>query len=93
MTDEDLLIRAQRAREVLENPLLAEALAHYEQEVTAQWKASPLRDEAGQLKLRLMLAAHEHFRTYLETTMAAGKLARVKQPTIPERVMSLVGAR
>lgn len=91
MTDEELLARANRAKEVLENPLLVEALVHYEQEITSQWKASPLRDEAGQLKLRLMLAAHDHFRTYLETTMESGKLARVKQPTIPERVMSLVG--
>lgn len=89
MTDEELLIRAQRAREVLENPLMAEALDHYEAEITSQWKASPLRDVEGRERLRLMLAAHEHFQTYLTNTMAAGKLARVKQ-TIPERVMSLV---
>ena len=91
MTDEELLIRANRAREVLENPLLEEALAHYEQEIVSLWKASPLRDVEGRERLRLMLAAQEHFRTYLTNTMAAGKLARVK-PTTAQRVMSLVGA-
>jgi hypothetical protein len=91
MTDEELLVRANRAKEVLDNPLLIEALAHYEQEITSQWKASPLRDVEGRERLRLMLAAHEHFQSYLTSTMEAGKLARVRQPTIPERVMSLVG--
>lgn len=84
MTDEDLLIRAQRAREVLENPLLSEALEHYETEIVTAWKNSPLRDVEGRERLRVMLETHKAFREYLHNTMEAGKLARITPASRPD---------
>lgn len=91
MTDEELLVRANRAREALENPVLIEALEHYEQEITSQWKQSPLRDVDGRERLRLMLAAHEHFKTYLHSTLESGKLAKVT-PGAPSWISRIVGS-
>jgi hypothetical protein len=91
MSDEELLVRANRAKEALENPLVQEALDHYEQEIVSQWKASPLRDADGREKLRLMLEAHKHFKTFLTSTLESGALAKVIQPTLPHRVMQIVG--
>lgn len=91
MTDEELLIRANRARELLENPVLQEAMAHYELEILNAWKNSPLRDAEGREKLRLMLDAHQKFKTFLENTLEAGKLAKVVQPTLAQRALSIVG--
>jgi len=93
MTDDQLLIRANEARQLLESSLLQEALDHYEQEIIQAWKTSPLRDEEGQRKLRLMLDAQAKFRSYLTNTLQSGKLAKVIEPTITDRVMSMVGRR
>lgn len=83
MTDEELLVRANRAREALENPVLQEALDHYEQELVLAWKKSPQRDQDGRERLHLMLTAHRAFREYLENTLESGKLARITPPSKP----------
>lgn len=93
MTDDEILIRANRAAELLDNPILSEALQAYETEITEAWKNSPLRDAEGREKLRQMLEAHRKFTTFLVNTMESGKLARVIEPTARDRVMSLIGRR
>jgi hypothetical protein len=84
MTDEELLIRANRAKEALENPLVQEALEHYEQEIVTAWKNSPLRDVEGRERLRVMLETHRAFREFLQNTMESGKLARITPPSKPD---------
>jgi hypothetical protein len=78
MTPEQEIIRANRAREAQENPVIAEALDHFEQVITDQWKNSPLRDAEGREKLRLMLEAQKQFREYLNNCIETGKLAKVQ---------------
>jgi len=94
MTDDDTKLRreVQRgadAQALLDNPLLSEALAAFEQEITDQWKKSPLRDVEGREKLRLMLEASAKFSAYLLTTANTGKLAveSIRQKrTVAQRV-------
>lgn len=83
MTDDQLLIRANRAKEALENPVLIEALEHYEKEMVKAWMTSPQRDAEGRERLFLMLSAHRAFREYLENTLESGKLARITPPSKP----------
>lgn len=67
--------RGHRAREILENPLFAEAIAAWESEITQAWKTSPLRDAEGRENLRRMLEAAQQFQSFLTRTMETGNLA------------------
>lgn len=80
MTDTAELNRATRAQEALENPLIAEALAAWETEITEAWKQSPLRDVEGREKLRLMLEAARSFQTHLLKTVETGKVLKAPLP-------------
>ena len=94
MTPEQELTRAAHATALQENPLLNEALAAYELEITEQWKKSPLRDVEGREKLRLMLEAARSFQAYLQSTVEAGKLVKVKtSEPLPLRVAKWAGMR
>lgn len=83
------LDRAGHAQAAIDNPLIAAALASWEQEITESWKQSPLRDAAGREHLRLMLEACKHFEAYLTRTLETGKLQQVqlaRKLTVLERV-------
>lgn len=93
MTPEQEIVRANHAQDALNNPLISEALSHYEKELTEAWKTSPLRDVEGRERLRLMLAAHQAFASYLQTTIETGKLAKVQTSNGPmTRLASFLGA-
>lgn len=87
MTEAQDLHRAAQAQEALENPLIAEALAAWETEITEAWKKSPLRDVEGRERLRLMLEAAQSFKAHLNTVIATGKMIRAKtrSPSMWER--------
>lgn len=84
--------RGAEAQAALANPLIAEALAAWETEITRTWSQSPLRDVDGRERLRLMLEASKAFRAYLLQTMDTGRLAletlqaemRMRQPAMSE---------
>jgi len=85
--------RGRQAEEALANPLIAEALQAWEQEITEQWKTSPLRDAEGRETLRLMLEAAKAFKSHLLTTMETGKLQDIKlqrQRTVAEKVRAML---
>ena len=72
------LERAGHARAAIDNPLIAEALAAWELEITEAWKQSPLRDVDAREKLRLMLEAAKHFQAHLQRTLETGQLQRLQ---------------
>jgi hypothetical protein len=83
MIDQDKQARMEVARgaqagELLDNPLIVEALDAYENEIVQLWKTSPLRDVEGREKLRQMLDAATKFRAYMMTTVETGKLAKAQ---------------
>ena len=71
------LHRAARAQELLDNPLMAEALAAWETEITTQWQNSPLRDAEGREHLRRLLQASREFQLYLSSVAQTGELVRL----------------
>lgn len=74
MTEHEQITRAAHARELLDNPLLKEALTSWTNELTQVWQNSQLKDSEGREKLYLMLTAAKQLQTYLQTTIDNGKL-------------------
>ncbi len=89
MSHQDLS-RAAQARELLEHPLLVEALEAFEKEVIAEWKKSPARDQEGRERLFLMLKASDKFRSCLESMVTTGKLIGVRSSAI-DRIKEAAG--
>ena len=67
--------RGARASELLEDPLLAEALSAFELEIIEQWKNSPARDQEGRERLWNLMQANRQFKQTMQTHMETGKLA------------------
>ena len=90
--DTQALARADAADAILQHPLIAEALGHYEQELITAWRTSKASAHKEREELHRMLQAQAHFRGYLMQTVVTGKLirAKVRQPTVLERGRSLV---
>ena len=92
MSDEGRLAAEVRkggaARELLENPLMAEALADIEQEIVKEWMNSPSRDAEGREKCFLALKMLFKFKGVLESHIQTGRLANMelRSPTVRERI-------
>lgn len=91
-SERETIARADDAEAILGNPLIAEALDSYEQELVAAWKNSKSGDAAGRESIHRMLQAQAHFRAYLLQVVTTGKLvrAKVRPPTIMERAKGLI---
>ena len=94
MTEHQAIHRGAKAQEALENPLIAEALTAWEQEITEAWKTSPLRDVEGREKMRLMLEAAAVFRRHLTATMETAQILKAPTagPSIWERARQTLNA-
>ena len=75
------LLRADQAQAALDNPLIAEALAAWEQEIEQSWKSSPPQDVAARERARMMWDSSQAFRKYLLTTLETGQLQRAQVQT------------
>lgn len=87
------LSRAADAEAAANNPLIAEALEQWEQEITQAWKTSNLRDVEQRERLRLMLEAAQEFKSHLRRTIETGQLQKAqieRARTRLERVTSWI---
>jgi hypothetical protein len=76
MTDRDSEIaRGERARAILDDPLVAEAFAAIERQCLEEWRAAPARDVEGRERLWLMLKLAERLRGHFESLVESGRLA------------------
>ena len=73
MTDEQDSRRGAEAREVLDNPIYAEAYDSVRGEILALWEAS--RDAADREQLHTMLGLLTKTRTAIESVMRTGEVA------------------
>jgi len=96
MSDLNQIKRADRAESILNDPLIREALSHWEQEITEAWKNSSLSDADAHRNLRCLLEASKRFQRYLDTAIQTGKLIRArptKSEQAKEKVMEILGRR
>ena len=75
MTPEEMLRRANQARQVFEQPIVQETLDFMEKEIMEMWKACPIRDVEAREALWRMAVTTGKFRELLRGTMESGKLA------------------
>lgn len=76
MSPEEQISRATEARNLLENPLLAEAFQTIKDEVIEQWQKAPAHDVAGREKLWLTLKLLDKLQGTLRQTVEQGKVAQ-----------------
>jgi len=75
MTPAEILARAASAARILEDPLVAEALATIERDVVEAFFACPVRDTEGMRILQTDLRLARQFKGILQGAMERGKLA------------------
>jgi len=67
--------RAQQAKDLLNNPLLKEALEAIQAEVVKNWSEAPVRDEEGKEILWRLYKSSQKFSAVLQGYIESGKLA------------------
>ena len=68
--------RGAKAREILEEPLVAEAFSKIEAEILSAWEDSPARDVEGREKLYQMLMLTRKVKRHFESVVLTGEMAR-----------------
>lgn len=76
MTDERMVQRAEEAKQLLANPLFAEAFAAIREEVIEQWTNSKATEEAGREKLWLTLKLLDRLQSQITQVVHTGKVAQ-----------------
>jgi hypothetical protein len=88
MTDEDTLSQAAsegaRARQLLENDLLAEAFKGLEESYTAAWRSTTIDDVAAREKLFLAINIVGKVRDHLTAIVTNGRLAETELRQLAE---------
>jgi hypothetical protein len=88
MTDEDSLSQAAgkgvRARQLLENDLLAEAFKGLEESYTAAWRSTTIDDVAAREKLFLAISIVGKVRDHLTAIVTNGRLAETELRQLAE---------
>ncbi|MGA2289864.1 hypothetical protein [Bradyrhizobium sp.] len=88
MTDEDTLSQAAsegaRARQLLENDLLAEAFKGLEESYTAAWRSTTIDDVAAREKLFLAISIVGKVRDHLTAIVTNGRLAETELRQLAE---------
>lgn len=93
MTPEEALRRAEKARQLFEDPFLQETLDTMEREVMELWMACPVRDVEGRETLWRMAVTTRKFRDMLRGTAESGKLAAAQireRQSLAERALQVL---
>lgn len=93
MTPEEEVIRSERARQLLEEPLLKEAFSLMESGLLNGIQVSALKDTELREKCCQMLIAVREVKQHLQSTMETGKfaVAQIEERTRWQRVKNVVG--
>lgn len=86
MTPEELIIRAERAKQLLADPLIADSLKRLETDIFEAWAKTGIRDKEGQHELLLMVQTARKFRNIFEQIVMTGELEaqRLKTPKLTQ---------
>jgi hypothetical protein len=78
MSNDETIHRAQRAAEVLDNPLVLEALFAMRENVLKQWRTSAVGQTVEREKLYFMHCAVEEFEAHFRSLIQDGKIAEAR---------------
>lgn len=83
------MLRAQKARELLDNSVLNEALDMIEADIVRMWGECPVRDKEGKETLWQLYKTSQKFRSILQDFIRTGEYAAasLKPSTSPIRAL------
>ena len=90
MTPEQLKLRGEQAKRLVEDKLLIEALDSIEKEIIEKWEACPARDKEGREELWVYYKTSKKFRSILQGTIESGKVAQFQEKSLKDQALSLV---
>jgi hypothetical protein len=92
MTPDELIVRAERAQRLLQDPLMTEAFERIETDVFEAWSRSAIRDKEGQHELLLMIQTARKFKAIFTEIIATGEVEKnkLKEPKL-KRVLERFG--
>lgn len=76
MTNEEQIQRAERAKLMLEDPMISQALADIEAAIMGQWADLAVENKAQAEELKRLLWAAKQFRSFFEVTIAGAAVAK-----------------
>lgn len=84
MTPDELIIRAEKAKALLADPLIKDSLAQLETDIFEAWAKTGIRDKEGQHELLLMVQTARKFRALFEQIVMTGEIEanRLKTPKL-----------
>lgn len=80
--------RGHRAKQLLDEPLIADAFESVRKAIHERWEVTPLRDTQGAHELLLMLKLLGDVRTVFETAVDDGKMAAEELKRLNRNVIS-----
>ncbi len=88
----EALARADRAKIILDDPLVKEAFARLEKDICEAWMRTGIRDKEGQHELLLMAQTARKFRAIFEEIVMTGEFEaqNLKAPKL-QRVLERFG--
>lgn len=75
MDIEQQKLRALRARQLMEEPLIVEVFETIETQILEQWKSAPARDSEGREKLWMMMKLTDRLKLHFVSILESGQLA------------------
>lgn len=87
--EEDVLVRAERARQLLSDPLLVEALDLIEKELIDQWESCPARDKEGREAIWVYYKTAKKFRGILAGAVESGKVSVINRKNMSQSVFNM----
>lgn len=75
MSPQDEIIRGERARQILEDPLVVEALSGIKSQLLEQWRLSPVKDTELRERIWAIYNGMHVFIDAFESHIATGKFA------------------
>lgn len=75
MTEEDRIRRASEANRIWNEPIFVEAREHIEKALMKGFADTPLRDDDGLRRIRMLYEAHKAYESFFRRAMDDGKMA------------------
>ena len=78
MNNEEKILRANRAKSLMDDPIMVEAQAHIESECWRLFKQFAPTDTEGIMQVKSVQYMHEKYLNFLRQAIADGKLAKLE---------------
>ena len=76
------MVRAERAQQLLNDPLFQEASERLERDIFEAWARTGIRDKEGQHELLLMLQTARKFKAIFQGFIATGEMQKLQTPML-----------